>query len=136
MQALIARLRQLNEPVSRPLPRVTPEDVARVEHELRIKLPANLVELQLGAGDVVVGTYEPVTLTPGSGHTYMVNVAKDAWSSGVPEDYLPICENNGDYFCLTPTGVVTFWAHDGISSESWPSLEDWVRDVWLGGHAL
>jgi hypothetical protein len=136
MQATILRLRQLNEPVPRPLPRVTLDDVDRVERELNFKLPSEFIELQLGAGDVVFGCYEPVTLTVGSGHTYIVEVAQDAWASGVSREHLAICKVNGDYFCLAPNGVVNFWSHDGASSESWPSLEAWVRAVWLEEDAV
>lgn len=136
MHEMITRLRELNEPVPQPIPRPTTADVSRVEQTLGFKLPSDFVELQLGAGDVVFGTYEPVTLALNTGHTYIELVANEAWSQGVPREYLPICEDNGNYFCLTPLGMVVYWAHDGVSNESWPSLACWVRDVWLGESAL
>lgn len=135
MQDVIANLRLLNEPVPSPLTRPTLDDVARVEGILKRKLPDDFVALQLGAGDVVYGHYEPTTLAPDSGHTYIVQVAQDAWQSGVPKSHLPICEDNGDYFCLTEDGKVVYWSHDGVSIESWPSLECWVQEVWLGKDA-
>jgi hypothetical protein len=131
MQGVIAQLLERNEPVPKPLPKPTLEDIARVERELCIKLPSEFVALQLNAGHVVCGTHEPVTITLGSGHTYIGGVADDAWSSGVPREFLPICEENGDYFCLTPDGKVVYWSHNGPTQEFWPSLEAWVSEVWL-----
>ncbi len=131
MRETIGILRSLNETVPNPLPLPTLADVSRVENELGLQLPPEFVALQLAAGDVTYGTYEPVTLTIGSGHTYITTVATDAWAAGVPRALLPICEDNGDYFCIDQNSRIIYWSHDGTSSESWPTLEDWVKSVWL-----
>ena len=131
MREVLARLRQVNQPVPSPLSLPTEADVERVEKELGQPLPASLKELLLTAGDVTYGLYEPITLTLGSGHTYAVSVVKEAWSVGVPGNLFPFCESNGDYFCLSASGQVVYWSHNGASPESWPSLEAWVSDVWL-----
>jgi len=136
MEQAIARLRELNEAIPRPIPRPTMEDVSRVEDSLNVKLPVDFVKLQLAAGDVVFGTLEPVTLARETGHTYLVKVARDAWSSGLPKNFLPICESNGDYYCLAEDGTVIFWSRQSVSNESWPSLESWVIGVWVGENAL
>jgi hypothetical protein len=130
MEALIKILREKNESVPRPLPRVTPGDIARAEITLGRKLPADYVQLQLGAGDVVFGTLEPATLQPESGHTYIGSVVEGARAAGVPASLLPICEDNGAYYCLSPDGEVQYWDH-GPTKEKWASLAAWVRDVWL-----
>ena len=133
MREVLARLRQVNRPVPNPLSLPTKADVERVEKELGQSLPASLKELLLTAGDVTYGLHEPITLTLGSGQTYAVSVVKEAWSVGVPGSLFPFCESNGDYFCLSASGQVVYWSHNGASPESWPSLEAWVSDVWLHG---
>lgn len=52
---------------------------------------------------------------------------------GLPDDWVPICEDNGDYYCISPDGVIRFWDHNGSTDESWPDLATWVKDVWLEG---
>lgn len=58
-------------------------------------------------------------------------VTKEARTIGVPHDWLPICEDNGDYYCLLPDGTVRFWDHNGSNDEKWDSLADWVEKVWI-----
>jgi hypothetical protein len=135
MQDLIKILRAKNESVPRPLPRVTPDDIERAEITLGRKLPPDYVQLQLGAGDVVFGTLEPATLQPESGHTYIGSVVEGARAVGIPASLIPICEDNGAYYCLAPDGRVQYWSH-GPTKEEWASLYAWVRDVWLSSGAL
>lgn len=131
MEGLIRILREKNQRVPRPLPSVTPDDIARAEAMLGMKLPPDYVQLQLGAGDVTFGTLEPATLQAGSGHTFIGSVAEGARAIGVPSGLLPICEDNGAYYCLAPDGRVRYWSPTGPSQEEWASLAEWVRDVWL-----
>ena len=86
----------------------------------------------LEASDVVYGTNEPVTVGSG-GHTEFDVVLEGARVSGVPDELVPVCVNNGDFFCMTPSGAVVYWSHDGATDESWPSLADWISEVWIGG---
>ncbi len=106
MEAPIKILREKSQSVPRPLPRVTPGDLARTETTLGRTLPPEYVQRQLGAGDVVFGTLEPATLPPESGHTYIGSVVEGARAAGVPASLLPISEDNGAYDCLAPDGEV------------------------------
>ena len=47
--------------------------------------------------------------------------------------WLPICEDNGDYFCIVPGGQIRYWSPDGGTDESWPNLASWIKDVWIAG---
>lgn len=51
-----------------------------------------------------------------------------------PEGWVPIAEDNGDYYCITPQSEVRFWSHNGTNDEVWDSVADWVIDVWLEGN--
>ena len=127
----IASLRNGNQPVPKPMRLPTPEEVASVEETLHTRFHPDFQTYLLHASDVVFGTLEPVTITLPGGHTDLRKVARSAHDLGVPKDWLPVCEDNGDYFCLTPAGEVKFWSHDGANDERWSSLSDWIDQVWL-----
>lgn len=61
----------------------------------------------------------------------LTRVREDALKASVPIDWLPICEDNGNYFCLLPNGKVQYWSHDSRETEVWNSLADWIKRVWL-----
>lgn len=133
LDEVIAELRKLNEPVPKPLRLPTIEEVEAAEAALGVLFHPDYREFLLAASDVVYGTVEPCTVAPGGGHTDLRNVALAAWAAvGLPRSLLPICEDNGDYFCMDAVGRVVFWSHDGrIRPESWPNLADWIKRVWI-----
>ncbi|RZM15220.1 SMI1/KNR4 family protein [Pseudomonas sp. AK106] len=63
----------------------------------------------------------------------LLNVVAEAREQGVPKSWLPICEDNGNYYCLLEDGSVSYWAHDGRSNENWPSLASWIKHAWIDG---
>lgn len=63
----------------------------------------------------------------------LLNAVKEARAQGVPKSWLPICEDNGNYYCLREDGSVSYWAHDGASNEVWPSLACWIKQAWIEG---
>ena len=127
----IAQLRALNEPVPRPARLPSDDEIDQVESELSVPFHSDFRRYLREASDVTYGTREPVTLTLPDSHTDLRTVARNAWRVGVPGDWIPVCEDNGDYFCVTPNGRITFWSHDGSSDESWPSLADWLIQEWI-----
>jgi hypothetical protein len=105
--------------------------VRDVENELGIRLHGDLRRYLLEASDVVYGVIEPITID-GGGHTDLRTVIDDAARSGVPTNLIPICENNGDFFCMEPSGGVVYWSHNGVTDERWPDLAAWITEVWIG----
>jgi hypothetical protein len=63
----------------------------------------------------------------------LLSVVAEARGQGVPKSWLPICEDNGNYYCIREDGSVVYWAHDGNSNESWPSLASWIKQAWIDG---
>ena len=53
---------------------------------------------------------------------------------GVPEDWIPICEDNSNFYCYTPDGTIRYWDHNGANDESWPNLATWIKEVWIEGN--
>lgn len=80
---------------------------------------------------MVFDVLEPCTVIPGSGHTSLVEVVKSARDAGVPAELIPICADNGDYYCIDKEGKMIYWSHNGPTDESWPNLATWIKNVWI-----
>ncbi|HGY1074313.1 SMI1/KNR4 family protein, partial [Aeromonas salmonicida] len=39
--------------------------------------------------------------------------------------------DNGDYFCISKTGEVIYWSHNGSSNEKWPNMSAWHNQVCI-----
>jgi hypothetical protein len=129
----IKQLRALNEPVPKPLRLPTPEEVSATERALGVVFHPDYRRYLLEASDVVHGALEPCTIIPGGGHTDLIPMAQAAWRDlGLPNELLPICEDNGDYYCITDSGEIVFWSHHGSADERWPDLAAWIQEVWIG----
>ena len=129
---VLAQLRDLNEPVPKPLRLPTEAEINLAENRLGMKFPRDYRRYLLEASDVVYGTLEPAVVTPDAGHLSLVEIAESAWDEmDLPRDLLPFCEDNGDYYCLTEDGAVKFWTHNGTTDENWEDLATWVKEVWI-----
>jgi len=132
LDRVIHELRKINEPVPRPMRLPTPDEVDRAQQQLGAIFHADYRKYLLEASDIVYGTLEPCTVTPNGGHTDLIAVARDAWDTvGVPQDLIPICEDNGDYYCMDTSGQIVFWSHNGSTDEKWPDLATWIKQVWI-----
>lgn len=134
LDAAIAELHRLNEPVPKPLRLPTPEEVAALARDLGRDFHSDFCRYLLEASNVTLGALEPVTAVPESGHTYLPRVVEAASDYGVPDDLLPICEDNADFYGMTWEGEVVYWSHNGATSERWPNLAAWIEEVWIGGN--
>jgi hypothetical protein len=127
----IAKLRSLNEPLPRPARLPSDAEITQIEFELGVVFPVDLRSYLREASDVVFGTREPVTVTIPGSHTDLRWVARAAWDTGVPRDWIPVCEDNGDFYCARPDGSIALWAHDGASGETWSSFAEWIEQEWI-----
>jgi hypothetical protein len=118
-----------------PLRLPTIAQVAAAEQRLGLPFPDDYRRFLLEASDVVLGALEPATICDPSSHTHLPDVVATARGVGVPDDWLPICEDNADFYCLDSRATVRFWSHDGATRESWPNLATWLHDVWIGERA-
>jgi SUKH superfamily protein len=125
-------LRERNEPVPVPLRLPTTAEVDAAERQLGVRFSPDYRRFLLEVSNVVYGAIEPATVTPFSGYRYLPDVAEIAWNAmGLPRELLPICEDNGDYYCLNRAGEVVFWSHDGATDEKWSDLAAWIKQVWI-----
>ncbi len=116
---VIETLRRLNEPVPRPARLPTEVEVAAAEQRLGVRFPPDYRYFLLHGSDFVYGVLEPAQVTPDAGHTDLIDVATRAWKVGVPREFLPFCEDNGDYYCFAPDGRIGLLSHDGLRGGSW-----------------
>lgn len=131
LETAIEALRESNEPVPRPVRLPTESEVASAERTLGVTFPADYRYFLLHGSDVTYGTLEPALVIPECGHLNLVVVVQTAWETGVPRDHLPFCQDNGDYYCLTPDHRIVLWSHDGLFTGRWPDLAHWIHEVWL-----
>ncbi len=134
LDEVIAELRELNEPVPKPMRLPNPEEVQEAEQRLGVQFHPDYRKYLLKASDVVYGVLEPCTVAPGGGHTDLIEIAESAWEEWhVPRNLLPICYDNADHYCMNEAGEVVFWSHDGVTDEKWPDLATWIKKVWIEG---
>ena len=132
---VIKELRELNELETKHFRLPKKNEVAEAETRLGVKFSEDYKQYLLEASDVVYGAIEPAVVVPNSGYLNLVEVADSAWNEmEIPRDLLPICEDNGDYYCLNEKGEVVFWSHNGAADEKWDSLADWIKEVWIEGN--
>lgn len=135
-EELIDQLRALNEPV--PVPLELPDDdlLVEIEEQLLIGLPYELRQFLLQVSDVVYGALEPVTVCDPQAHTFLPEVAANAWDAGVPRHLVPLCQVQYDYYLVDLEGRVWLWngAKAALAkSKEWESVWHWVFEVWMRG---
>ena len=131
LDEVFAELRRLNQPVPRPATLPSASALGDEEARAGVAFHPDLRRYFLEVSDVVLGTLEPVTI--GRGHTAFDTVLGNAREVGVPSALVPVCEDNGDYYCISPSGEVCYWSHAGATDERWPNLAAWIVEVWIGG---
>ncbi len=115
-----------------PLP---DDDVIRyVEDEIGLKLSADYRYLVQNAGNIVLSKELLYLRADREGRCNILPSVASARESGVPRDWLPICQDNGDYYCLLPDGSVQLWSHDQMFEGHWFDLSDWVLDCFINGN--
>lgn len=132
MDEIVQELRDRAEPTPVPLDLPSEEDLLDVEQQILLTLPRDYREFMLCVSDVVLGSIEPATAADPQSHTYLPDMAADAWDAGLPRDLIPICQAPAGYFCINQDGLIRRWQHGEIEDKEWESIWDWVCDVWLG----
>jgi len=136
MEDVIELLREHNEDVSVPLDLPDEDLLVEIEEQLLMSMPDDLREYLLTVSDVVYGSLEPVTVADPRSHTYLPDMAAQAWNDGMARHLLPICQLADGYYCIADEGDVRFWnghklGKDPEGNKQWPSIWHWAREVWL-----
>ncbi|MBB4575707.1 SMI1/KNR4 family protein [Rhizobium lentis] len=117
---VIAELKALaiTTPKTPPLPNDVLLD--QYEADIGFTFPEDYRKFLKEASNVFVGTLEPLIVTDTRNARGELSIALiEARRVGLPHDLLPICEDNGDYYCFAPDQSIRLWDHNGLSSEKW-----------------
>lgn len=113
-----------------------PDDelIIAYEHELGISFSDEYKIFTKEASDSIFNGKDALRLTVDRNSPRgLLNVIAEARAQGVPYSWLPISEDNGNYYCLLEDGSVSYWAHAGCSNENWPNLASWIKHAWIDG---
>jgi hypothetical protein len=126
----------LDAPEKRKLPLPNDELIERYEAVTGILFPKDYQYFLKRVSNAFIGYLYPLILNNEMGgvHGELLTELRQARKAGLPLDWLPICEDNGNYYCLVPNGSIRYWSHDGRSDDSWIDLATWVRQVWMDGN--
>lgn len=135
LQEVIDKINQLDDPNKRKLPLPNDSLIKQYEEKIGIPFSDEYKMFLKSVSNAFIGFMSPYTLSqkPSEYTNDLLAGIKEARKVGIPHDWIPICEDNGDYYCLTLNGKVRYWSHNGISNEEWPSLAVWANEVWLNG---
>lgn len=106
------------------------EEIKLYENELEFKFVDDYKYFLKEASNILYGSIDPCVLSKDMRGDLIVT-AIEARQLGLPEKWLPICEDNSNYYCIDETGYIKYWAHDGAGNESWEDLASWIENVWL-----
>ncbi|WP_215755505.1 SMI1/KNR4 family protein [Acetobacter sp. P5B1] len=130
---IIREINKLDPPQGRKMP--LPDDflIREYEKNIGLKFPNDYKKILKNVSNAFVGYISLLTLNKEMGGIYgeLLTTLKEARAQGLPKTWLPICEDNGDYYCILPDGKISFWSHNGVSHETWPNLATWAEEVWL-----
>jgi hypothetical protein len=128
---ILNRLEKLNE--NTPIKRKNPseKEVESFEQKYKIIFPKEYKAFLLQCSNVNYSTLQPGIIIPEKEYYSLDVIMKDGWALGIDRSNLPFCEDNGDYFYITPAGEVFFWSLDGKTNEFWQSFSEWIEAVWF-----
>jgi len=108
----------------------TDTEIAEAERKLNFRFHPAYVEFLKSGSNVANAVFEPAVILPGCSYLDIFEIAETAWNhDGVRKDWLPFIEDNGDYFCISHTGEVSHWSHNGTTNERWQSFSVWFQQV-------
>ena len=110
-----------------------PDDdlITEVEEMIYVQIRGDLRSFLLEASDLVLGALEPITVTDSGSHTYLPEVASNAWEQGVSRELLPICQTSDRYYCLDMEDHVVLWEEGNTTGDVWLNIWAWAEEVWL-----
>lgn len=131
MDEIIEELRAHSEPTPVPLALPCDDDLLDAQEQMLITLPGDYHDFLMTVSDVVLGRLEPATVAERTSHTYLPDMAVEAWELGLPRHCIPICRWERGYYCIESQGTVLFWDGNDFSEQEWETIWHWARDVWL-----
>lgn len=103
-------------------------EITQAEEKLGFKFSAEYIAFIKSGYDIGTSILQGLEIRSEFKHLDIYRVRADARQHyGLPEQLLPICEDNADYYCLNAKGEVVFWSHDGAVDEKWENVKIWIE---------
>jgi hypothetical protein len=108
------------------------DQLVEIEEEMLLPIPASFKEFLLNASNLVVGSLEPVTVCDPYAHTHLPEITAQAWSDGLPREFMVLCEFGSGCYCVNSEGEVLLWQDGKIDDDqTWQDVWQWAYEVWL-----
>lgn len=110
----------------------TMEDIVDAQEAILIHIPVTYREFLLHTGHLIYGKLEPATVADAHAHNYLPEMAAEAWARGMPREYIPLCEDDGNIYCIGEDDTVYLWRPGSEEvEECFENVWYWVKDIWL-----
>ncbi|WP_299770409.1 SMI1/KNR4 family protein [uncultured Pseudoteredinibacter sp.] len=129
-EAVLEELQDIAEQVPVPLDLPDHDDLVDIEEAILLPIPPLYRDFLLYASDLVIGGLEPATAADSSSHTYLADMAAEAWQLGLPRELLPICQRANGFYAVNQDDEIVFWSPESDSEEAAESIWHWARDIW------
>jgi hypothetical protein len=131
MEDIIERLRERNQNVLIPLELPDEDQLVLLEEEILIGLPDEYKGFLLEVSDVICGSIEPATAADPNSHTYIAELAANAWNDGLAREFIPVCHHQDTYYCIDEDGEIFEWGDGEFTDQTWSGIWMWAKEVWL-----
>jgi hypothetical protein len=132
LNEIAEQLRENTVDTACPLELPTVEDLVEVHEAILISLPGAFREFILQVSDVIYGSVEPVTIADPRSHTYLPEVASEAWAQGMPRELIPLCVCREGTYCVSEDDAVHLWqVGDNEPETKFDDVWQWAQAVWL-----
>ena len=106
------------------------DEIAEAQRKLGVCFPNEYIEFIKSGYDLGDSLLECLEINSPGSHVDLFEAIENARKFyGLPEELLPICEDNSDYYCLNEKGEVVFWSHNGATNEKWPNITAWKEQM-------
>ncbi|RHW74549.1 SMI1/KNR4 family protein [Colwellia sp. RSH04] len=105
-------------------------EISEAQQKLGFTFPNDYIDFIKSGYDLGNAPMEALEINNAQSHLDIYSAIADAKKFyELPDELLPICEDNSDYYCLNKSGQVVFWSHNGLTDEVWQNTKEWRNQM-------
>jgi hypothetical protein len=105
-------------------------EIEEAQRKLNFTFPIEYIDFIKSGYDLGDTALEALEIKSPDSHVDIYAAITDAKKYyELPDDLLPICEDNSDYYCLNLSGEIIFWSHNGVTDEKWKNIVVWRNQM-------